>query len=190
MAGRVKTRLAKGIGVVAATRYYRASVAALLARVTRPGAWTTVLAVTPDPQQSTPTLPGHLPRRRQGRGDLGTRLQRIMDELPPGPVVVIGSDVPQIEARHVAEAFRRLAGCDAVIGPSPDGGYWLIGLRRRPRRRRIFGGVRWSSAHARADTMSNLEGAAVRLLPVLGDVDEAADLAAHRSRLGRRILPR
>ena len=52
--------------------------------------------------------------------------------LPPGPVVVIGSDIPGITARHIAEAFRLLGRHAFVFGPARDGGYWLVGARRRP----------------------------------------------------------
>lgn len=190
VAGRVKTRLARGIGVVAATAFYRHATGALLARIHRPRAWTTILAVTPDPERGSSALPRHLARLPQGGGDLGARLQRIMDVLPPGPVIVIGSDVPSIGAGHIAEAFRLLAGHDAVIGPSSDGGYWLVGLRRRPRRLRAFDRVRWSTAHALTDTQRNLAGADVRLIATLDDIDEAVDLAGQSGRVGLRIPPR
>ena len=62
-------------------------------------------------------------------------IQRILDALPPGPVVIIGSDVPGIRPHHIATAFRALGGSDAVLGPAIDGGYWLIGLKRRVEQR-------------------------------------------------------
>jgi glycosyltransferase A (GT-A) superfamily protein (DUF2064 family) len=116
-------------------------------------------------------------------------MQHIFDAAPPGPVVIIGADIPGITRGLLAQAFRRLGRQDAVLGPARDGGYWLIGLRRRPRVLRPFAGVRWSSAHARADTLSNLEGRAVGLVATLGDVDDARDLAANRASIGRRVLP-
>lgn len=188
VAGRVKTRLARGIGFAAATSFYRHATSALLARIDNPAAWSTVIAVTPDPELRSPALPRGFLRMTQGRGDLGQRLQRIMDTLPCGPVLVIGSDVPGITRTHIAEAFRSIAGAEAVIGPSPDGGYWLMGLRRRPRRLTPFGHVRWSSAHARADTLRNLGGLHVRLVAELDDVDDAGDYSRHADRSGRRIL--
>ncbi len=190
VAGRVKTRLARGIGFAAATNFYRHATAALLARVQNPAVWSTVLAVTPDPDLLSPALPWGFARMTQGRGDLGQRLQRIMDTLPCGPVLVIGSDVPDITRQHIAEAFRQVEAAKAVIGPSPDGGYWLIGLQRRPRRLTPFSNVRWSSPHTRADTLRNLGGLQIRVLAELDDVDEVADLSRHKSGRGRRIGPR
>ncbi len=187
VAGRVKTRLARGIGTAAATRFYRHAANTLIARLARGTPWTTVLAIAPDHELTSPAFPADMARRPQGPGDLGDRLQRLFDTLPPGPAAIIGTDVPAITPRHIAEAFRALRSHDAVIGPSSDGGYWLIGLKRRPRRRRIFANVRWSSAHARTDTLGNLKDANVGVLAALDDIDEAADYLAHRPRLGRFI---
>lgn len=174
-AGRVKTRLARGIGVVGATQFYRHVTAAVLSRVMRPGEWQTILAVAPDAALRSRAWAAHLARLPQGRGDLGQRMQRVMDELPPGPVVIIGSDIPGIRAEHIRAAFRALGNHDAVFGPAPDGGYWLVGLNRFPRVLRPFGGVRWSSAHALGDTERNLCGRSVARVAVLDDVDEAED---------------
>jgi len=61
---------------------------------------------------------------------------------------------------------------------APDGGYWMIGLRRGGRAvpAGLFGGVRWSSAHALADTVASLAPLDVGFAATLRDVDEAADL--------------
>ncbi|MGQ0672955.1 MAG: TIGR04282 family arsenosugar biosynthesis glycosyltransferase [Hyphomicrobium sp.] len=189
-AGRVKTRLARGMGAVAATGFYRHATAALLSRLG--GEWTTLLAVSPDTARSSPAWPRTLARIGQGRGNLGQRMQRIMNRLPPGPVVIIGSDCPEVDAAHIRAAFRALGRHDAVVGPASDGGYWLIGLKRFPRTPDIFRDIRWSSEHALADTLGNLSGQGgralrVALLATLDDVDEAADLARTRGTFGRRV---
>ena len=90
--------------------------------------------------------------------------------------MIIGTDIPGIDAARIVDAFGALAGHDAVLGPAPDGGYWLIGLRRAPRLRLPFAGVRWSSEHALADTVGNLGGARVARLCQLEDVDDACAL--------------
>ena len=59
-------------------------------------------------------------------------------------------------ARHIAAAFRLLGRHDLVFGPAEDGGFWLVGARRRPRLPPLFGQVRWSSPHALADTLADL----------------------------------
>jgi glycosyltransferase A (GT-A) superfamily protein (DUF2064 family) len=77
-----------------------------------------------------------------------------------------------------------------VLGPASDGGYWLVGLKRRPHVLRPFGGVRWSGPHALADTLRNLARWRVGFAATLADVDDAAGLAARADLVGRRVLPR
>jgi len=178
--GRGKRRLAREAGDLAALRFHRLSVARLLRRLATDPRWRTWLAVTPDRAVWRPAALWSAPVTRipQGGGDLGTRMARAMAQRPPGPVVVVGSDVPDIRARHVAAAFQALGQHDAVLGPADDGGYWLLGLRRRPRFRPPFAGVRWGGPYALSDTLANLrrQGQSVALLETLPDVDTAADL--------------
>ena len=114
-------------------------------------------------------------------------MQRILDRAPPGPVVIIGTDIPGIRRAHIAEAFRVLGRRAHVFGPATDGGYWLVGSRRRPHTPQgLFTRVRWSSEHALADTLANLDGRSVGFVATLSDVDDAAALAQHGD-FGRRI---
>jgi hypothetical protein len=105
-------------------------------------------------------------------------------------VVIIGCDIPGIRREHIASAFRLLGSNDAVFGPALDGGYWLVGLRRRPGVLRSFAGVRWSTPHALSDTLANLAGRSVAFIAALSDVDDAAALASCRACAGRRVLSR
>jgi uncharacterized protein len=189
VAGRVKTRLAAEIGLAQATRFARHAAAALLQRVAGDRRWHTTLAVAPDAGAASRFWPRGVACVAQGPGDLGHRMQRIFARLPPGPVVIVGTDIPDLGPRHIAEAFRRLGRHDAVFGPAADGGYWLVGLRRRPRVLRCFGQVRWSSPHALADTLGNLAGHSVARLETLRDIDTARDLARGGRTFGRRIPP-
>jgi rSAM/selenodomain-associated transferase 1 len=189
VAGRVKTRLAREAGLATALRFARHRVAALVQRVGRDARWSTVLAVLPD-RAALGTWPRGVPLMLQGSGDLGQRMQRVLDRAPPGPVAIIGTDVPDIARGHIAAAFARLGRHDAVLGPAEDGGYWLIGMRRRPRVLRAFARVRWSSPHALGDTLANLRGHSVGLLPTLHDVDTVADLDRCAGRWGHRVRHR
>jgi rSAM/selenodomain-associated transferase 1 len=176
--GRGKRRLASRIGAVAALHFQRVALRALLYRLGKDPRWTVWIAMTPDRGHLTVPPPG-LRIRPQGGGDLGERMRRPMRRpplgLPPGPVVVIGSDIPDIRVRHIRQAFRTLDRHAFVFGPARDGGYWLVGSRRRPAETPdIFSGVRWSTEHALADTLKNLHAAQVGpALPVLEDVDDA-----------------
>lgn len=188
-AGRVKTRLARGIGPGRAVSFYRHSTTNIVARLSHDPRWQTVLAVAPDAALTSRAWTSGVARVAQGSGDLGQRLERVVAGLPPGPVVVVGTDIPGIRPAHVALAMKQLGSSDAVFGPAPDGGYWLVGLKRRPSLPKAFRGVRWSSAHALSDTRANLEGLSVSLLGQLIDVDEVADLVAAGASVGRRVSP-
>ena len=182
--GAVKRRLARDIGAVAAWRFYSAVLHRMVCRLARDPRWECSLAVTGGPAR----WPAHVRRADQGRGDLGARMDRAMRLQAAGPVVIIGTDIPDIAPRHIAAAFAALGGNDAVFGPADDGGYWLIGLRRRPFRPSLVGPVRWSSRHALADTL-RLLGPRVRtaMLETLTDVDDGKSLA--RWRRARRRQP-
>jgi rSAM/selenodomain-associated transferase 1 len=189
IAGRVKTRLARGIGTVAATGVYRTMQSAVVARLANDRRWQTILAISPGTALRSPMLPASGARVCQGHGDLGDRMQRLVDALPPGPVVIIGTDIPAITTADIAAAFRGLGAHDAVFGPSDDGGYWLVGLKRLPRKDRVFANVRWSTANALADTRANLNSRRTAILRQLNDIDTVDDLTAQRLHAGRRILP-
>jgi rSAM/selenodomain-associated transferase 1 len=192
VAGRVKRRLARGIGDVAAIRFYRNALNHTLARLGADPRWRAYLAVAPDHAVAAPYWPSaaKIPRIPQGAGDLGARMQTLFDRLPPGPVIIVGSDIPRIGPAQIAHAFKLLGRADAVFGPAPDGGYWLIGFKRSPRCPRPFRGVPWSTGEALAATRANLRGSTVALTSLLSDVDTAEDYRSERNAASRRILRR
>ncbi|MEL6265404.1 MAG: DUF2064 domain-containing protein [Pseudomonadota bacterium] len=179
--GRVKTRLGRDIGRVGAAWWFRHQLADLTRRLGRDPRWDLVLRVAPDAEgMASRALPAGPRRLPQGGGDLGRRMVRALDTAPPGrPVAVIGADIPGIDGPSLAAAFRALAGAEAVLGPSPDGGFWLIG--RAPGARwpaHLLDGARWSTPHARADTLARLAPRRVAEGPRLADVDTLADIGA------------
>ena len=179
--GRVKRRLAGEIGLTAAARFYRATLTAEIRQLVNDHRWTPWLFVTPDDALGHPAWRSAGPRPRlrpQGRGDLGQRMTLPFRVLPPGPVVLVGSDIPALRAGHVAHAFRLLGRNDFVFGPASDGGFWLVGARRlKAMPRALFAGVRWSTAQALADTLAGLpSGYSTGLADTLDDVDDARDL--------------
>lgn len=187
--GAVKRRLAADIGAAAAFRFYRDESRALIRRLGADRRWRLVLAVTPDGLARRgrfwPRGARGGTRLAQGQGDLGPRMARVFERLPPGPVVLIGSDIPGIGRDDIAGAFAALARFEAVFGPAADGGYWLVGLARRRLSRRfarnLFADVRWSSAHALADTRANLpRGAEAPALRIMEDIDDGRAFARLR----------
>jgi len=190
--GRAKTRLAREIGAGAAASFYRNSVSALAGRLGGDPRFETRLAVDGDAETAAgwPGLwPEEMVRTPQGGGDLGDRLRRLMRTAPPGPVVVLGSDAPQIAPGHVARAFDALRAHDLVLGPAGDGGYWLVGVRRMRGAGALFQNIRWSSEHALADTVASAPaGFRIMYLEELEDVDDAASFR-RVSRLRSRPAP-
>ena len=174
--GQVKTRLGKEIGQFAACQFYKRTLKNTIFRL-KSKKWQTVIAITPDkyisPKKMWQNNNNLIP---QGLGNLGERMQNAMEIMPPGPVVIVGTDIPKIELSHIEKAFSVLGYYDAVFGPSFDGGFWLVGLKRRPKNTQIFKKVRWSSTQALTDTLSHLpKKASVLYLEKLIDVDTIDD---------------
>lgn len=177
--GRVKTRLGKDMGMAQAARWFRRQSLGLLRSLGGNPKWRVVLAVSPDREGlESRVWPKGFERWPQGRGSLGDRMGRIFRMFPPGPVIIIGADIPGIRAKQVERAFRLLGSYDGVFGPADDGGYWLVGLKRVSKAPAgIFKGVRWSTEHALSDTLDTLSGLKIACVETLRDVDTLDDLA-------------
>ena len=177
VAGRVKTRLGRDIGMTNAAWWYRHQIARLLRRLRDPR-WHIVLAVAKAPNQPDPSIwPKELQRIDQGTGDLGQRMKRLLSRFKMAPAVIIGSDIPQIEKRHIAEAFKRLSKNQFVFGPSTDGGFWLVGAPRSASLpNSIFTNCRWSTEYALMDAKRSLSDRTSEDVATLSDVDDVNDL--------------
>ncbi|MEO1719539.1 MAG: TIGR04282 family arsenosugar biosynthesis glycosyltransferase [Pseudomonadota bacterium] len=192
--GRVKTRLGRDIGGVAATGFYRSASRAVIRRLSAETRWRTILAVAPDPAVNTRAFTSGVARMLQGGGDLGDRLARATRAQVGRPVIVIGTDIPAIRPADISNAIRAARSGGAVFGPAPDGGYWLVGLRQTPRPLNPFGRVRWSTKYALADTERGLPNrcapaTAAARLRVLDDVDDGQTHDKVRAWSGRVVLP-
>lgn len=114
----------------------------------------------------------------QGDGDLGARMQRAFNDafIDHSAALLIGSDMPALDAACLRLAASALRTHDAVFVPAADGGYGLIGLRRA--QPALFNNMPWSTAQVMQRTRERL--AQLQLthaeLPTLHDVDEPADL--------------
>ncbi|WP_161602379.1 TIGR04282 family arsenosugar biosynthesis glycosyltransferase [Tautonia marina] len=130
-------------------------------------------------------VPAGLAMQAQAHGDLGARLQSFFEgEFADGAsrVVVIGSDSPTLDPSIVVSAFLCLDQKDVVIGPSTDGGYYLIGCRVPVPS--VFEGVEWGSSRVFGQTLDRLRGSgrSLAVLPPWYDIDTPDDwrlLGAH-----------
>ena len=123
--------------------------------------------------------------RRQVEGDLGTRLTRVFAELlerPGDRAVVVEADCPEITAVLLERALETLAAQDLVLGPTRDGGYYLVGLARHAPS--LFRGIDWGSDRVLEQTFERAgeAGLSRALLPTLADLDTPADLASLTAR--------
>ena len=160
--GRVKRRLAAEVGEVEALRFYRANLSRLILRLGRDRRWTAQLVLSPD-SAARNGFPGMAANAvsAQGSGDIGTRMGRAIAAAPPGPVLLIGADIPDVTPAHIARAFEAFRGHDLVFGPAADGGYWLVGASataRRAHKRAFSFCLRRSSAHDSPMIASRLSG--------------------------------
>jgi len=115
---------------------------------------------------------------RQAPGDLGMRMYAaFLAAFQNGcrRVILIGTDIPELKTDHLGQAFGALTENDLVIGPSRDGGYWLIGLIRPAH---LFEGINWGTGAVLGQTLdlANEQGFRVKELDVLTDIDTAEDL--------------
>lgn len=114
----------------------------------------------------------------QGDGDLGQRIERILNRglLQASAVVATGADSPALTVAHLRAALDALQKRDVVVGPSPDGGFYLLGLRRS--HAMLFRSVPWSSSQTLQVLKQRIEecGLSYTELEPLFDVDTSLDL--------------
>jgi rSAM/selenodomain-associated transferase 1 len=125
----------------------------------------------------------------QPSGDLGTRMEGALyrcAEAGAERAVIIGSDSPSLPVEYLDQAFDQLETRQVVLGPSTDGGYYLLGVQLAglAKLHRLFSGIDWSSGNVLEQTLSRLDGHAdphtetsMALLPPWYDVDTPADAA-------------
>ncbi len=181
----MKTRLARALGAPVAAALYRAFVLDLAARLASLP-YRVTWAVDPPGAPFAELVPGARCRPQEG-ADLGERMMRALAAEfaeGPGAVAVIGADAPHLPAEALAEAAASLGrDADLALGPSDDGGYYLIGLTAPAPT--LFAGIAWGTSSVLETTLAHATtaGLRIRLLPRTFDVDEVGDLA----RLARLI---
>ncbi len=118
--------------------------------------------------------------RHQGEGDLGARMSRAFQEAFSNGAqgaVIIGTDCPDLDARVLGDAFQQLLKFDLVLGPAADGGYYLIGLRRKVPE--LFTGITWGTGQVLQQTAAKADrlNLTTSKLRQLADIDRPEDLA-------------
>ena len=178
--GEVKTRLAAEVGAQCATALYRRiafDVAQSVARAARLTVWFTPAGAESEVRDWL----GDHEYRPQGQGDLGARMASAVAHhfgRGDGPVILLGGDCPGVTGAVVREAQGQLGRCDVVLGPSMDGGYYLLGLNAP--RSLLFANIPWGSDRVLQITESRCaeHDITVERLSPLRDLDTADDMRA------------
>lgn len=120
--------------------------------------------------------------------DLGARMRQAMqDAFDQGAadVLLTGTDLPTLPRNNLVDALKLIKDHDVVLGPTADGGYYLIGLRKMVPG--LFDGIVWSTASVFAETKKKIEsaGLSLGLLPECRDVDTLDDLKFFIAQIGK-----
>ena len=176
--GRVKTRLCPPCTPAQAAAVAEAALADTLATVAATGVDRRVCVLDGSPGA---WLPPGFPVRRQRPGGLDRRIAGALADVG-GPALLIGMDTPQLRVADLRHAIATLEDHDAALGPTDDGGYWAIGLRRPDDA--LLHGVPMSTDGTHRAQLRRLERAGLRVarLPRQRDVDHLADAHAIRDR--------
>ncbi|MBO1518726.1 TIGR04282 family arsenosugar biosynthesis glycosyltransferase [Oceanisphaera pacifica] len=189
VAGRAKTRLAGVLGTEATARLAQHMLNSTLHACLTANIGPVELCMSPDfddPKWADISLPPTLILSNQGEGDLGYRMayaarRALSDNARVGhkaqqQVLLVGTDCPQLSSTLLRDATHRLSSQDALLHPTEDGGYALLGLRKF--RDSLFNNIPWSTHTVAALTQKRLSqlGWRYRVAERLRDIDEPADL--------------
>lgn len=182
--GRVKTRLARSLGSARAGELQRRLTEETLSRVRRFSSGRSVdvqicFDGTTEQKMRRWLGPRYL-YSNQKEGDLGERMKAALDaafQAGCRRVVLHGTDIPGLTHPLLEEAFHKLEDTDIVLGPSTDGGYWLLGLRRQAD---LFKDIPWGTNSVLEKTVLKAEsgGLSIHLLHPLTDIDDLEGLRA------------
>ena len=173
--GHAKTRLIPALGPEGAAELARRMLFDTCREALAAAIGPVELCLAPHPDWSGEIPPG-VELTEQGEGDLGERLWRAA--LRAGtPLLLIGTDCPDLDRKRLKAAARQLRSSDAVLHPAEDGGYALLGLNKLDPS--VFTGIAWGTDAVARQTLERIGalGWSLHIGETLRDIDEPADLA-------------
>ncbi|NNE32823.1 MAG: glycosyltransferase [Winogradskyella sp.] len=174
--GKCKTRLAKTLGDESALKIYNyllKHTASVSANVSADRFVFYSEAINHDDIWETDTFY----KKLQQGDDLGERMYNAFSELFQSgykKVIIIGSDLLDLNEHIIDDAYDQLDKNEVVIGPAKDGGYYLLGLNTL--HDSIFKNKQWGTDTVREETLKDLENSSVHLLKILNDIDTFEDM--------------
>jgi uncharacterized protein len=181
--GKVKTRLAKNIGSESAALLYRKMAESIIYDLSKLADYRKIIFFDP-PERRNDIMRwlkfNGLSFVAQEGDSLGEKMSNAFTHafsLGADKAIVIGTDCPQIKTETIVKAFEKLQVSEVVVGPSYDGGYYLLGLRSLIPE--VFHGIDWGTNLVFDQTMKRLRrnGINSERLEMLRDVDTVEDLS-------------
>jgi rSAM/selenodomain-associated transferase 1 len=186
--GSTKTRLSPPLSPVDASRLYEAMLQDTISLISEFSGLDLAIAVTPPEsiqyfQGITPDDTLYLPVACRDIGDCLSQSLGSLLEMGSPKAMALNSDGPSLPGEYISQALQLLDHFDVVLGPSEDGGYYLIGIKKTYPE--LFSDIEWSTSFVFDQTMIKTEelGLTVGLLPPWYDVDTAADIDRLRTEL-------
>tara|TARA_B100002049_G_scaffold75268_2_gene55339 strand:+ start:1126 stop:1746 length:621 start_codon:yes stop_codon:yes gene_type:complete len=177
--GKVKTRLARDIGHQAALDIYK-FLLAHTAKICTPLDTEKAVYYSEEIPNNDLWNAAVFQKKKQVGEDLGERMQNAFAEgfhLGYSKIIIIGSDLYDIETKDLEQAFKVLNNHEIVIGPAEDGGYYLLGMKQlHPK---LFKNKNWGTATVLQDTINELKKSNYKLLEKRNDVDLYSDIKDH-----------
>ena len=180
--GKVKTRLGESIGHEETAQLYTYFLKDTVEKIKRLGVPFFIYYSPEEKKEEFECLLGNNLTYVPQRGiDLGERLYNgFKKSLRMGhpSAIALASDTPDLPESILVEAGEKLRDFDSVIGPSSDGGYYLIGLRNHAMIHNLFQGIVWSTETVFTETMKKIETEQIScyILEPWKDIDQADDL--------------
>jgi uncharacterized protein len=176
--GKVKTRLSATIGNEKALNIYKKLLAHTLLSVKEIMA-DVFIYFSNDIEENIFEFENTFFKKVQEGNNLGDRMKNAFDgvfDLWYDNVIIIGTDCPGIDLDLLDNAFLQLDNVDVVVGPAEDGGYYLLGMKKR--NPQLFDNINWSTSSVLYSTINCCKenNLAYTMLPTLSDVDEEKDL--------------
>jgi uncharacterized protein len=174
--GKVKTRLAKTIGKESALNIYR-FLLNNTEKTIRNINCNKAIYYTSEVKHNDIWDETIYQKHLQKGEDLGEKMQNAFKNAfskDYNKAVIIGSDLFDLQPRHIEDAFNKLDNNDVVIGPAQDGGYYLLGIKKV--HSQIFINKKWGASTVFQYTINDLQNENVFLLEELNDIDIYDDI--------------
>lgn len=177
--GKVKKRLAAGIGDRAALKIYEHLLNHTVKITKNLPAEKWVFYSEEIPEEDIWEEKNFRKKLQQGKG-LGERMEQAFSEAFKAgyqKVVIIGSDLYDLSEEDLKKSFLALDDHQYVVGPAQDGGYYLLGMTKPTPQ--LFHNKEWSTERVLKQTLGDLQHEKLKLLPLRNDIDTFEDMKAH-----------